>query len=345
MEMMQQIQELNERMQNFDWTHAFYDPMDQFNIDHNEDEIIFKQLEGIVHDLKKLASINQDGKKAAFILMKHHWKDHPMEIQIEHIKNTIMNTENFEYLKDQLKYHGFGEGLNEQLATKLHERPENFSLTHEVKYEGQTLKAELNFKQSGDRYYFNNYRASHEELKRGQTFYLNNGKGFTLKEAFNLLEGRAVYKELTNKNQEKYNAWVQLDLRSEDPSKHKLQQFTEAYGFDISKQLGDLQLSDNSLRSLPLIQQSLEKGNMQAIECTANGKKIELYAQATPQFKTIRLFNKDSVQLTKEQKADVLKPEAELKVEQNIRLKKAFPDAPKDEMKKEKKPEQKIKVK
>jgi hypothetical protein len=350
MELIQNIQQLNEAMQSFDWKHAFYDPMDVFNFELPEDEIYFSKLEKIVNGLKKLSSLSEDGSKAALILMKHHWKGHPMEAQIKNIndiKITTMNAENFEYLKEQLKYHGFGESLNESLAAQLSKGEEKFSLLHQIKYEEQTLTALLDFKRSGERVYFNRYHARipDEAVNRGQSFYINNGRGVTLKEAFNLLEGRAVYKELTNKQDEKYKAWIQLDMNTEDRNKHKVRHFTEAYGFEPVKHLQDLQLSANSLRTFEQIQHSLEKGNRQAVECETNGKKIIIYAEATPQYKTVRLFDKDDIELTKEQKSNLLKPENELKVAQNIKIKKEFPDMSDGETKQVKKNEMKMKVK
>ncbi|WP_028788078.1 hypothetical protein [Terrimonas ferruginea] len=54
-----------------------------------------------------------------------------------------------------------------------------------------------------------------DESNRSQTFYLVRGNAITSKEAFNLLESRAVNKGLVNKEVEKYNAWVQLDMKGD----------------------------------------------------------------------------------------------------------------------------------
>jgi hypothetical protein len=63
----------------------------------------------------------------------------------------------------------------------------------------------LQFRKSdnSDMYFFNSYEASLQRSNServNQTFYLNKGKGVTTKEAFNLLDGRAVHKELTNRD-------------------------------------------------------------------------------------------------------------------------------------------------
>jgi hypothetical protein len=51
-------------------------------------------------------------------------------------------------------------------------------------------------------YFFNKYDASLQAKDMAQTFYINKGSGITAKEAYNLMEGRAVHKELENKEGE-----------------------------------------------------------------------------------------------------------------------------------------------
>ncbi|MHA4875680.1 hypothetical protein, partial [Enterococcus faecium] len=64
-----------------------------------------------------------------------------------------------------------------------------------------------------------------------QTFYIHKGKGVTAKEAYNLLEGRSVYKELTNKAGVAYKDWIQLDFTKKDKhGNHEVKQFHENYG-------------------------------------------------------------------------------------------------------------------
>jgi len=68
-------------------------------------------------------------------------------------------------------------------------------------------------------YFFNSYHASLQKTngeKLDQTFYINKGKGITSKEAFNLLDGRAVHKDLVTKENQPYKAWLQLDLGNKD---------------------------------------------------------------------------------------------------------------------------------
>ena len=70
-----------------------------------------------------------------------------------------MNEKNFEYLKDQVKYTGFGEGLESELKAKMQNEEPNFTLSHNVQYGNDTAVATLNFKKSdqSDMYFFNSY--------------------------------------------------------------------------------------------------------------------------------------------------------------------------------------------
>ncbi len=40
-----------------------------------------------------------------------------------------MNQKNFDYLKDQVKFTGFGEGMENELKEKMQKRPLNFKLS------------------------------------------------------------------------------------------------------------------------------------------------------------------------------------------------------------------------
>src|SRR5690606_20297542 len=136
-------------------------------------------------------------------------------------KLSTMNEKNLDYLKDNMKYMGFGDNMNEALETHLkHGQPE-FKISHSTEVNKKPFEVELHFRKSDntEMYFFNSYNASLQRSsgeKVDQTFYLNKGKGITAKEAYNLLEGRSVHKELTTKEGQEYKAWVQLDFSKMD---------------------------------------------------------------------------------------------------------------------------------
>jgi hypothetical protein len=151
----------------------------------------------------------------------------------------VMNNENLQYLTDNIKYMGFGENLKSELEKNMNEGKGEFQLDHKAEINKKPFEATLNFRKSDstDMYFFNNYHASLEKSngeKMEQTFYLNKGKGVTAKEAYNLLDGRAVHKDLVTKEGHPYKAWMQLDPANKDKNNNfEVKQFHENYGFDL----------------------------------------------------------------------------------------------------------------
>ncbi|HEY0895396.1 MAG TPA: hypothetical protein VGE15_02480 [Sphingobacteriaceae bacterium] len=211
----------------------------------------------------------------------------------------IMNTKNLEYLKDSLKYFGFGEELNGALEKAIMAQPSEFQLRAGGQHFKNRMEYTLNFKKSNqsEMYFFNSYRATlhneNPEMDRGQTFYISKGSGVTAKEAFNLLEGRSVFKQLVNKEGVKYQAWLNLDYNA--PDEHgdfKVRQFNEQYGYDLDKTLGAYpikELKDPEQKKQLLA--SLEKGNLQLVHFEREGREGKFYIEARPQYKTINVYD------------------------------------------------------
>ena len=210
-----------------------------------------------------------------------------------------MNEKNFEYLRDQLKYTGFGDALESELKEKMQKEEPNFTLTHNAQYGNDTAAATLNFNKSkeSDMYFFNSYKVelkkenSKENLE--QTFYINKGSNITMKEAYNLMEGRSVNKDLTSKEGEVYNSWVQMDFKqSESNGNFKLNHYHQNYGYDL-----EAALSKHPIKELETpkykedLINSLKKGNLQSATFLKEGNEIKQYIEASPQFKTINIYD------------------------------------------------------
>lgn len=210
-----------------------------------------------------------------------------------------MNEKNFEYLRDQLKYTGFGDALESELKEKMQKEEPNFTLTHNAQFGNDNVAATLNFNKSkeSDMYFFNSYKVelqkenSKENLE--QTFYINKGSNITMKEAYNLMEGRSVNKDLTSKEGEVYNSWVQMDFKqSESNGNFKLNHYHQNYGYDL-----EAALSKHPIKELETpkykedLMNSLKKGNLQSATFQKEGKEIKQYIEASPQFKTINIYD------------------------------------------------------
>ena len=224
-------------------------------------------------------------------------------------KMSIMNEQNFEYLKDNIKYMGFGEKQHDVLQKHLHEGKESFQMAFTSEVNKKPFEAVLQFRKSdnSDMYFLNSYHASLERKngeKMEQTFYLNKGKGVTAKEAFNLLEGRSVFKELSNKAGEPYKAWMQLDFQNKDKNNnHEVKQFHENYGYDLKAAVGKFPVAelDGGEKEKSLMQ-SLQKGNVQSVSVGMNGESQRFFIEANPQYKTVNLYDDKMQRLSQEQR-------------------------------------------
>ena len=210
-----------------------------------------------------------------------------------------MNEKNFEYLKDQIKYTGFGEALENELKQKMQQQTPSFTLNHDAHYGSDIALASLNFKKSdqSDMYFFNSYKVdlqkdnSKESLE--QTFYINKGSNITMKEAYNLMEGRAVNKDLTSKEGQVYNSWVQMDFKEADNSGNfKLNQYHQNYGYDLESALSKHPIKElENAKFKEDLMDSLKKGNLQSATFLQDGKEVKHYIEANPQFKTINAYD------------------------------------------------------
>ncbi len=214
-------------------------------------------------------------------------------------KTNFMNEKNYDYLKDQIKFTGFGEGLENELKDKMQKQTPDFQIAHKAKFGSDELNAVLHFKKSDetDMYFFNRYQVSLKpELSSEimeQTFYINKGNNITLKEAFNLVNGRAVNKDLTNKEGEVYNTWMQMDFKQTDNNgNYKMKHFYQNYGYDLNSVLAKHPITEliNEKDKTRLVE-SLQKGNRQSVTIVQGNSEKKQFIEANPQFKTINMYD------------------------------------------------------
>jgi len=236
-----------------------------------------------------------------------------------------MNQKNFEYLRDQVKYTGFGEALESELKEKLEKQTPAFAITHNTKFGNDDVSAVLHFKKSDqtDNYFFNSYDLSVKQKQDSeivnQTFYIGKENNYTLKEGYNLLCGRAVHKELNKLEKvgegenarfkptdETYNAWVQLDFKNTDnQGNYKHKQFSENYGYDVVEALEKLPIRElaNDQDKDRLVE-SLKKGNRQSVTFEQDGNEKMQFIEANPQFKTITIYDSNMQRINTRQKQE-----------------------------------------
>ena len=233
--------------------------------------------------------------------------DHLEQQQITNSKNNFMNEQNFQYLKDNIKYMGFGENMSDALEANMKQGKPEFTLSNRTEVNKKPFEVNLHFRKSdnSDMYFLNSYNASLQRSngeKVDQTFYLTKGKGVTAKEAYNLLEGRAVFKELSTKDGQAYKAWIQLDFDNKDKhNNHEVKQFHENYGYDLKAAASKFAISElTDPEKEKALMQSLQKGNIQSVSIEKDGSVSKMFIEANPQFKTVTLYDAQMKRMQKE---------------------------------------------
>jgi hypothetical protein len=233
-----------------------------------------------------------------------------------------MNEKNLEYLSKQIKFTGFGEEHQSELKDKMGKQLPEFTIFHQAAFGNDNATAALQFKKSNeqDMYFFNNYNLT---LKNGQqsdplkqTFYVNNkDSNITLKEAYNLMSGRAIQKELTPKEGEKYKAWLQLDFKDTDKNgNYKMKQFHQNYGYDLAETLAKhpiKELADPQDKQRLI--ESLQRGNRQSVTINIDGQDKKVFIEATPQFKSLNFYDNNQQRLKTDRLYETNAPEQSMK--------------------------------
>jgi hypothetical protein len=258
---------------------------------------VYRTMEEAIHDRTLyIASAGVVDISAMVMLRQQRIEE---EQSFNNQNNKVMNEKNFEYLRDQVKYTGFGESLEYDLKEQIKKGEEKFTLNYKNEYGNDKVDATLNFKKSsqGDMYFFNSYDVKLQKEKADnvlqQTFYINNKGSITMKEAYNLMEGRSVNKNLVNQKGEEYNAWVKLDFKQTDnQGNYKMAQFGEKYGYNLDTELKKHPIKEltNDEYKKDLID-SLKKGNVQSATFVKDGIEVKQYIEASPQYKNINLYD------------------------------------------------------
>jgi len=144
-----------------------------------------------------------------------------------------------------------------------------------------------------------------------QTFYVENGKGFTAGQAANLIQGRAVYRDdLANAAGMSYKAWVTLDLNNAKDrhgnflSKHY---HDPSYGFDLGKVLDQFNIKElNDPAKREKLEESLRQGDRPLVTVSRDGGEMKLHLETSPRYSQVNLFQENGKPEKREQ---FLKPE------------------------------------
>jgi hypothetical protein len=250
-----------------------------------------------------------------------------------------MNEKNLDYLVNQMKFTGFGEEHRNELKEKMEKQEPRITIFHQADFgKDKTVSTlQLNKSEETDMYFFNRYSLMLKTSKNPdpikQTFYINNNQSnITLKEAYNLMSGRSVHKELTSKEGERYQAWIQLDFKETDKNNnYKIKQFHQNYGFNLDAALSKFPIKElgNELEKSQLIE-SLQRGNRQSVTFVQNDKEQKLFIEASPQFKTFNFYDANMQRIKSENLYEKKMPEQSEKQGAKQDMKQAKPVSEED---------------
>jgi hypothetical protein len=205
--------------------------------------------------------------------------------------------ENLEFLHRNLKYLGFGENtlLNQQLEENIASGAPEFELYTDAFFEHFIrTEAKLHFRSlvKQEIYVFDRYTATiqYEQdpgRNKQRDFHIYKGVGVTLKEAYNLLDGRAARIDQINQDEERYSVWVQLDFDEKDA--HQNYRFKYYRYFDLEKVLATYPIEEYKAEATrKMLLASLERGN-RYLATLDTGKPEPKWIEANPAEKSIRI--------------------------------------------------------
>ena len=111
-----------------------------------------------------------------------------------------------------------------------------------------------------------------------QTFFVERGRGFTVDQAANLIQGRSVYRDdLLNLGGQPYAAWIKLNM---DSPKDRYQNYqtnqyhVPSYGFTTKEALEKYQIKElGDPKKLETLMTSIENGNRPLVTTVKTVKK------------------------------------------------------------------------
>lgn len=222
-------------------------------------------------------------------------------------KSNIMENKEFnqvEYLKNQLKYLGFGEGekLHQDLESGMNATNKQFeiSTSSDRTMKGNQVDFTLKFNKSENGGVFlNSYQAVltvDDGETKSQNFAVNKENTFTAKEVVNLLEGRTVKIEFHNpKTDQLEPAFVKLNFAEPKTEKgnYNFQNFYKNYGVDTVQIVEKSNLIFDKPEYKETTIKSLEKGNIVKVKFEQEGQTIDGKAVLNPQYKNLSLYDQD----------------------------------------------------
>ena len=224
-----------------------------------------------------------------------------------------MQNESNGMLDGQMRRVGMADQLTPALREKLRDAPGAVEHSFTQNYGEDRANVTLHFRKGRekDAVFLNKFDMTVENANNAikQTFYtppevqrvsrpdgqtVRYDNKYTMKEAYNLLSGRPVFKHLVAKDGKPYQAWVKMTKEKVmENGNHELKQYNMNYGFNLDnvlkqysiKELANPQYKQNLL-------ESLERGNLQKVTFVGtDGKEQPLYISPSITTSSLNVFD------------------------------------------------------
>ena len=248
---------------------------------------------------------------------------------------TIMNQRNADYLTNQVYYTGFDgmdNKIREQLEDPIASKRSTFSVLHEAKERDDMLESKLNFVKSkqSDMHFFNsvdvtvksggsmkvntqNFRIDSKIYRDEKGDPLRIQPNITRKEAYNLMSGRAVRKDVVKEVDGKIEVtkpWITLDFKETDnKGNYKRQEYPD---YNLEQHLNYLPLKElQNEQYLGNLIDSVERGNRQQVTALKDDAELVIYVEANPKFDDLSIYDENMKRVSLSQVTTELDARAE----------------------------------
>ncbi|REC41501.1 JAB domain-containing protein [Chryseobacterium sp. 5_R23647] len=257
-----------------------------------------EKTEDVIQSIKMLFDLTTKQEKT--LLNKQHFINN----QNPSIMETNKDFNQTDYLKNQLKYLGFGEDekLHKDLEKGIKSKNQEFEIktSSDKALPGNKVDFTLKFnKTENGGVFLNTYHAQLTNEKGEEishNFPVNRENTFTAKEAVNLLEGRSVKIEFHNpKSDQSETAFVQFNFEEPktDKGNYMFQNFYQNYGVDTEKIVEKSNLIFDKPEYKENTIKSLEKGNVVKVKFEMDDKVVDGKAVLNPQYKNLNLYDSE----------------------------------------------------
>lgn len=125
--------------------------------------------------------------------------------------------------------------------------------------------------------------------------YIDRGRGFSVEQAANMLQGRAVFRDdMVSRAGEQYKAWsvYQFDQPKDRYNNYTMKQFGEGYGFDLKKELAAYGIKElGKKETAEKLVADLQNGHKPMVSVTGlDGEEKKLRIEAMPRYTNINFF-------------------------------------------------------